>query len=90
MSGPYSKVNAEGAANAYYERPATIALLGEVTGRRVLEAGCGPGSLTRWLADQGAVVTAMDVSAEMVRLARERTGGRAEILLADAVAGTGS
>jgi ubiquinone/menaquinone biosynthesis C-methylase UbiE len=82
MSRAYAHVNA-GGANAYYERPATIALLGEVTGRRVLEVGCGPGSLTGWLADHGAVVTAMDVSLEMVRLARERTGGRAEIRLAD-------
>jgi SAM-dependent methyltransferase len=82
MSSAYGHANA-GGVNAYYERPATIALLGEVTGRRVLEVGCGPGSLTRWLADHGAVVTAMDVSPEMVRLARERTGGRAEVLLAD-------
>ena len=82
MSSAYGHVNA-GGVNAHYERPATIALLGEVTGRRVLEAGCGPGSLTRWLADHGAVVTAMDVSPEMVRLTRERTGGRAEVRLAD-------
>jgi SAM-dependent methyltransferase len=69
--------------NAHYERPATIALLGDVAGLRVLEAGCGPGALTRWLVDNGAAVTAVDVSPEMVRLANDRVGGRARILTAD-------
>jgi len=83
MGAVYGAANQNGAFNAYYERPATIALLGDVAGRRVLEAGCGPGALTGWLADNGATVTAFDVSAEMVRLARERLGGRARILAAD-------
>jgi SAM-dependent methyltransferase len=82
MARAYGQANA-GGVNAYYERPATIALLDKVAGRRVLEVGCGPGELTLWLADQGAAVTAMDVSPEMVRRARERTGGRAKVLLAD-------
>jgi ubiquinone/menaquinone biosynthesis C-methylase UbiE len=83
MGVAYGAKNAESAFNAYYERPATIALLGDVTGRRVLEAGCGPGALTGWLADHGATVTAMDVSPEMVRLAQQRVAGRARILQAD-------
>jgi 2-polyprenyl-3-methyl-5-hydroxy-6-metoxy-1,4-benzoquinol methylase len=29
--------------NALYERPATLSLLPEVRGKRVLDAGCGPG-----------------------------------------------
>jgi SAM-dependent methyltransferase len=83
MGGAYQAINDEGAFNACYDRPATIALLGDVSGRRVLEAGCGPGALTAWLADHGADVTALDVSPEMVRLARERVGRRAKILEAD-------
>jgi 2-polyprenyl-3-methyl-5-hydroxy-6-metoxy-1,4-benzoquinol methylase len=83
MGAAYAAANADGASNAYYERPATIALLGDVTGLRVLEVGCGPGSLTHWLAEHGAVVTAMDVSREMIRLASERLGDRARLLTAD-------
>lgn len=83
MGRAYGDHNADGAFNAYYERPATIGLLGEVAGRRVLEVGCGPGVLTSWLADHGAVVTAMDVSTEMVRLASARVGDRARVLAAD-------
>ena len=83
MGAAYRAANDEGPFNAYYERPGTIALIGDVTGHRVLEAGCGPGALTIWLVDSGATVTAMDVSPEMVRLANDRLGGRARILVAD-------
>lgn len=69
--------------NAYYERPATLSLLPEVAGRRVLDAGCGPGAYAEWLLDRGAQVYAIDASPRMVELARERTRGRAEVRLAD-------
>ncbi len=69
--------------NAYYERPATLSLLPEVGGRRVLDAGCGPGVYAEWLADGGAEVVAFDASEKMVRLARERLGGKARVLRAD-------
>lgn len=39
--------------NAYYERPATLSLLPEVAGKRVLDAGCGPGAYAEWLLDRG-------------------------------------
>jgi SAM-dependent methyltransferase len=82
MSSVYREANDEGAFNAFYERPGTIALLGDVRGLRVLEVGCGPGALTSWLVDNGAIVTA-DVSQEMARLASERVGDRANVLTAD-------
>lgn len=69
--------------NAYYERPATLSLLPEVHGLRVLDAGCGPGVYSEWLADRGADVVALDVSPEMVRLAKQRVGPRADIRVAD-------
>jgi hypothetical protein len=40
----YSAENEVSLANAYYERPATLALAGDVAGRRILDAGCGSGS----------------------------------------------
>jgi 2-polyprenyl-3-methyl-5-hydroxy-6-metoxy-1,4-benzoquinol methylase len=38
--------------NAYYERPATLSLLGDVRGGRVLDAACGPGIYAELLADR--------------------------------------
>lgn len=69
--------------NALYERPATLSLLPEVRGKRVLDAGCGPGVYAEWLADKGAGVVAFDVSKKMVRLAKERLGAKARVLRAD-------
>lgn len=69
--------------NAYYERPATLSLLPEVAGRRVLDAGCGPGVYSEWLLDRGAEVVAIDASPRMVALAKERTAGRAVVRVAD-------
>jgi 2-polyprenyl-6-hydroxyphenyl methylase/3-demethylubiquinone-9 3-methyltransferase len=60
------------AHNALYERPATMALLGEVAGLRVLDAGCGPGICSELLAKSGATVHAFDITLEMVELARKR------------------
>ncbi|MEV0461101.1 hypothetical protein AB0H89_38660, partial [Catellatospora methionotrophica] len=44
-------------------READAKLLGDVSGRRVLELGCGAAAAARWLAAQGADVVAMDLSA---------------------------
>lgn len=72
MAIEYDRHNASSAANSYYERPATIGLLGEVRGRRLLELGCGTGLLTQWLVDHGATVVACDVSVAMLEIARSR------------------
>ena len=58
--------------NALYERPATMSLLGDVDGLRVLDAGCGPGICSEHLARSGATVHAFDVTPQMVELARRR------------------
>lgn len=42
------------------------------TGKRVLDIGFGTGTLTKRLYDDGMVVTGIDFSAEMLRIARER------------------
>ncbi|WP_405436025.1 class I SAM-dependent methyltransferase [Streptomyces avidinii] len=70
----YSAENENSLVNAYYERPAMLALAGDVAGRQVLDAGCGSGPLSAALRDRGAVVTGIDASAGMLALARRRLG----------------
>ena len=69
--------------NAYYERPATLSLLPEVEGKRVLDAGCGPGGYSEWLIGRGAEVLAVDASPKMVELARRRLGDAVQVREAD-------
>jgi SAM-dependent methyltransferase len=55
----------------YVERPTILGLAGDVRGMRVLDLACGDGHYTRELARRGASVVGVDISPEMVRLARE-------------------
>src|SRR5215470_2431036 len=79
----YSASNETSLLNAYYERPAMLALAGDVAGLRILDAGCGSGPLFAALRDRGAIVTGFDKSAEMVELARRRLGDGADLQVAD-------
>ena len=79
----YAAENETSLANAYYERPAILALAGDVAGRRILDAGCGAGSLSAALRDRAAIVTGVDSSARMLELARQRLGESADLHLAD-------
>lgn len=72
--------------NAYYDRPAVTSLWPDVTGARVLDAGCGPGVYAEELLARGARVTAGDIAQRMVELARERLGTRAEVIRLDMAA----
>lgn len=63
-----------------------LRLLGDISGRRLLELGCGPEPSAIAFAKQGAVAIAVDTSAERVALARrrcEREGVRVELHHAD-------
>ena len=67
--------------------PAMFHMIGEVNKRQILDLSCGEGYNTRILARKGAVVTGVDFSEEMIRLAaqeeaKERLGIR--YLVADA------
>jgi SAM-dependent methyltransferase len=57
---------------ALYEAPGLRALLPPLAGRRVLDAGCGTGRTSAWLAGAGAEVVGFDASPEMLRRASER------------------
>jgi SAM-dependent methyltransferase len=70
-------------------READARLLGDVRGKKVLELGAGAAAGARWLSGQGADVVAMDLSAGMLRHAREageRSGVRVPLVQADALA----
>ncbi len=69
--------------NAYYDRPNTLALLPDVTGRDVLDAACGPGKYAELLLARGALVTGFDLSPKMVELARARNVDRGEFFVHD-------
>jgi SAM-dependent methyltransferase len=69
--------------NAYYERPAMLALAGDVAGRRILDAGCGSGPLFAALRDRGAIVAGIDKSAGMLGQARRRLGDDADLQVAE-------
>ncbi|MFB7110802.1 class I SAM-dependent methyltransferase [Streptomyces sp. NPDC056291] len=79
----YSAETENSLVNAYYARPAMLALAGDVACRRILDAGCGSGPLSAALRDRGAVVTGVDASAGMLALARRRLGNDVALHLAD-------
>src|SRR5689334_23228761 len=83
LAEAYTASNETSLFNAYYERPAILALAGDVTGRRILDAGCGSGPLFAALRDRGAIVTGFDKSAKMLEIARRRLGDGADLLVAD-------
>jgi 2-polyprenyl-3-methyl-5-hydroxy-6-metoxy-1,4-benzoquinol methylase len=54
--------------------PELIDLIGDVAGRRILDAGCGDGTLVELLTSQGAVAIGVDSAAEMAQIASSRVG----------------
>jgi SAM-dependent methyltransferase len=82
----YATQNESNLFNAYYERPEMLRLAGDVSGRRILDAGCGAGPLSAALRAKGALVTGFDRSAAMLDLARARLGDDADLHVADLAA----
>jgi SAM-dependent methyltransferase len=79
----YSAETEANLINGYYARPAILDLAGDVAGRRILDVGCGSGPLFAALRDRGAIVTGIDRSAGMLKLARRRLGDDADLQVAD-------
>ena len=71
----HATANAEGFFNTWYEKPAMLRLLGDVTGHRILDAGCGSGPTSVALTERGADVSGFDLSAAMIEIARRRLLG---------------
>ena len=58
------------------EVPYILELVGDVQGKRVLDAGCGGGFYSLWMAEKGANVTGIDGSKEMIRIATKKASKR--------------
>jgi SAM-dependent methyltransferase len=83
LAEAYAQLAEGKAENGFIEHPAMRKQVGDVKGLRVLDAGCGPGILADYLASQGALVTAFDVTPKMLELAKKRVGDRVSLHLAD-------
>ncbi|WP_290047850.1 class I SAM-dependent methyltransferase [Nocardia nova] len=79
----YAAENETGLLHAYYNRPPILELAGNMSGRRILDAGCGSGLLSAALRDHGAVVTGIDASARMLEQALQHLGADADVRVAD-------
>lgn len=62
---------------ALYPKELAFRLLGDVTGVRILDVGCGEGENSTLLAALGARVTGIDVSPKAVEVARRRAAANA-------------
>ena len=58
-------------AREWLNNPAFLAFVGDLRGKRVLDAGCGEGYNTRILARRGTRMTGVDISERMITLARD-------------------
>ncbi len=53
--------------------PVIFQMIGSLQNKRLLDAGCGEGYLSRLLSEEGAIVTSVDFSERMIEIAKERT-----------------
>jgi len=67
----------DGNALVGLEGPAVRSAVGEVQGLDVLDLGCGTGRHALWLAEEGAIVTAVDFSLGMLAEAHRKPGAEA-------------
>ena len=68
----FSELARDNFYNAHYDRPACLSLLGDVAGKTVLDAACGPGLYAEELTRRGAEVIGFDLSPRMVQISSER------------------
>ena len=82
---PYENmIDTSGLYNREYERPAMLKQVSsDLSGMKVLDAGCAAGWYTLELINRGANVVATDISPEMVKSTERRVGDQAELLCLD-------
>lgn len=72
MARSYKEYRDQGCTdNQTIEVPAMLALIGKVNGLRILDIGCGFGYYSVHCAKHGAEVVGIDLSKEMIQLARK-------------------
>ena len=63
----------------HYLMPRMLAMLGNVTGKTILDLGCGEGGYARELNRRGARVTGVDGSERLIEVARQRAPGNVDV-----------
>lgn len=76
----YDRINGE-AFEPYAEYLQTVFAMGDIPVKEVLDLGCGTGGICALLADKGYDMVALDVSPDMLMLAREKNYGKNTLLL---------
>lgn len=55
--------------------PCVEQLIGDVEGKKLLDAGCGEGYLSRHYAQRGALVTGVDISKKLIDICKQKSQG---------------
>ena len=79
----YDKAIADNIYNALLERPNMLCMLPELENKHVLDLGCGSGIYAQEFIRQGAKVTAVDLSQEMIDIVREKLSSEVKAYAAD-------
>jgi len=67
-----TKINPKGwFYNEMLEMPATLSLLGNIKGKKILDYGCGTGIYAKILTKKQAIVKGFDISEEMLKIAKQ-------------------
>ena len=80
MAAIYTAHAENSAYNAYYERPAMLSLLGDVTDLRVLDVGCGDGTYIEICLQRNVKeIIGFDISENMLEIARKRFNDQVQL-----------
>ncbi|PSU32549.1 class I SAM-dependent methyltransferase [Photobacterium lutimaris] len=79
----YDRAVQDNIYNAMLERPSLQAMLPDLKGKKVLDLACGSGVYAEYLLAQGAEVTAVDVSPQMVEMVNDKLSGKLQCYVQD-------